>query len=96
MEVIGRAKHDYRDIGGRVTPGAVTEDARVESNAGTTTWMWEVEYCLDAYRDVGSRVMQELLPSKYRAVTIGDREPRQDRDTFLSIQTAFISTRSLG
>jgi len=26
MEVIARAKHDYRDIGGRVTPGAVTED----------------------------------------------------------------------
>ena len=25
-----RAKHDYRDIEGRVTPGAVTEEARAE------------------------------------------------------------------
>ncbi|MFT5396817.1 MAG: hypothetical protein ACI85N_002025 [Gammaproteobacteria bacterium] len=26
MEVSGRAKHDYRDIGGRVKPGTVTEE----------------------------------------------------------------------
>ena len=25
-----RTNHDYRDIGGRVTPGAVTEENRVE------------------------------------------------------------------
>ncbi len=30
----GRAKHDYRDIGGRVTPGAVTEEARAENESG--------------------------------------------------------------
>jgi len=30
MDAGGRAKHDYRDIGGRVTPGAVTEEARAE------------------------------------------------------------------
>ncbi len=29
-EVGDRATHDYRDIGGRVTPGAVTEDAKAE------------------------------------------------------------------
>ena len=27
----GRATHDYRDIGGRVTPGAVTEEAKAEA-----------------------------------------------------------------
>jgi len=26
--------HDYRDIGGRVTPGAVTEEARAENESG--------------------------------------------------------------
>ncbi len=26
MDAEGRATHDYRDIGGRVTPGAVTEE----------------------------------------------------------------------
>ena len=31
-EVSGRAKHDYREIGGRVTPGAVTEEARAEES----------------------------------------------------------------
>ncbi len=39
LEQRPRAKHDYRDIGGRVTPGAVTEEARAESNAGTFTGM---------------------------------------------------------
>ena len=31
MDVGGRATHDYRDIGGRVTPGAVTEEAKAEA-----------------------------------------------------------------
>ena len=34
-EVSCRAKHDYRDIGGRVTPGAVTEEARAEEPDAT-------------------------------------------------------------
>ncbi len=29
-EGVGRAKHDCRDIGGRVMPGAITEEARAE------------------------------------------------------------------
>ncbi len=32
LEQRPRATHDYRDIGGRVTPGAVTEDAKSEVN----------------------------------------------------------------
>jgi len=32
-QVGGRMAHDYRDIGGRVTPGAVNEDARAENGA---------------------------------------------------------------
>jgi len=32
-EVGGRATHDYRDIGGRVTPGAVTEEAKAEQQS---------------------------------------------------------------
>ena len=30
-QVGGRTAHDYRDMGGRVTPGAVNEDARAEN-----------------------------------------------------------------
>ncbi len=26
MDVVGRTNHDYRDIGGRVMPGAITEE----------------------------------------------------------------------
>ncbi len=33
-KVIGRAKHDYRDIGGRVMSGTVTENARAENESG--------------------------------------------------------------
>jgi len=32
-EVGGRATHDYRDMGGRVTPGAVTEEAKAEQQS---------------------------------------------------------------
>jgi hypothetical protein len=27
LEVVGSATHDHRDVGGRITPGVVTEDA---------------------------------------------------------------------
>ncbi len=33
MDAGDRTNHDYRDIGGRVTPGAVTEEDRVENDS---------------------------------------------------------------
>ena len=35
MDVGGRAKHDHRGVGGRVTPGAVTEEAKAENTEDT-------------------------------------------------------------
>ncbi len=32
MDAEGRATHDYKDIEGRVTPGAVTEEAKAEDD----------------------------------------------------------------
>ncbi len=34
--------YDYKEVIGRVEYGTETE-----SNVWTTTWMWEVEYCLE-------------------------------------------------
>jgi hypothetical protein len=32
MDVVGRVTHEHREVGGKVTPGAVTEDAQTEGN----------------------------------------------------------------
>ncbi len=51
LQEVGR--YDYMEVIGRAK-----QDARAESNAGTTTWMWEVEYCLEqissSYRGIKS------------------------------------------
>jgi len=44
MDVGGRTNHDYRDIGGRVTPGAVTEETEPRKpkprSSCRVTWKW--------------------------------------------------------
>ena len=64
MEVIGRAKHDYRDIGGRVTPGAITQDARAESDAGSQSRAVTEEVKADewARRDMDMKLSAKELP----------------------------------
>jgi hypothetical protein len=63
MEVRCR-RYDHREVGGRVTPGAVTENyVEHDSREGGVTSPWTGEgRTMHDYMDVGDRVTQEIKP----------------------------------
>jgi len=79
--ITGRNRYDpmdaYTEVGGRATQDAKAEGIESQAGSGdreqrkTTTWMWEVEYCLDTHKDVSGRVASgtktEQISSNYRA-----------------------------
>ena len=53
--------------------GRVESGTEIECNAGTTTWMWEVEYCL------------EQISSSYRGRLYGCRRLKITRTNFPAV-----------